>query len=175
VIGIDPGGTTGWARITVPRDSIYGHSTPEIITLEQGQWQGSEEQQTLAICRYVRGTQSLDYGVGPAIVVEDFTLGIKNPTTDARTLLSPVRLAAMLRYALYRGDMSEGPRIVLQNRSFKRDMTDDDLRRRDLYFPGEEHARDALRHALVALRRARETPRFRDELWNHVAGERKET
>jgi hypothetical protein len=45
-------------------------------------------------------------------------------------------------------------------------MTDERLKRRGFWMRGEEHARDAARHAITALRRAKQSPAFRDQLWN---------
>jgi hypothetical protein len=166
VIGIDPGGTTGWARLTVPRESIYGRAPGEIIEWDFGQFYGPFEDQTHEIARLARETQSLDYKIGPALIVEGFDIMPSNPTTD-QELLSPVVIAAQLQYAKYRGELSDA-RIVVQGRTMAMSTaTDQRLKAWGLYHPGAEHARDATRHAITFIRRAKDKPELRDEAWNH--------
>lgn len=165
ILGIDPGESTGWAYLVIPRKSVYGDEPGAILQWDQGQLYGSEEDQTKEICRMVRQFQSLDFGVGPAVVVEDFDIAAKNPTTDP-VLLTPVRLAAMLRYARYRGEMGPDSLVMLQGRTIAMSTaTDERLRAWRLYVRGEEHARDAMRHAIVALRRASQKTHVREAMW----------
>ena len=165
VIGIDPGETTGWCRLTVPRDCMYGDEPSTIIEWDYGEIVGGEFDQVAAIGRLVRETQGLDFGVGPAVVVEDFDIPPHAPTTDP-VLLWPVRLAAMTAYACWRGEMGPDATVTLQGRTMaKQTATDDRLHAWGLYIKGSDHIRDATRHAIVALRRARGKREFRDQLW----------
>jgi hypothetical protein len=165
VLGIDPGGTTGWALLTVPRGSIYGTERGRFIGHDWGQFYGAEPDQAEAICRLVREIQSLDYKIGPAVVIEDFQL---NTHVRGEELLSPVRLAAMIRYASHLRRLGDA-RVILQHRQIaKTTATDERLQAWGLYHKGEEHARDATRHAVTAIRRAKASPELRSEMWNAV-------
>ena|SRR6266487_6726662 len=165
VIGVDPGGTTGWARMTVPRACFYGTQESEILEWEYGELTGPEPAQVTQLTRYAREVQSLAYRVGPALVVEDFDVGAV-VTTDTGVLYSPVRIAAMLAYAEHRHELNDG-RVVLQSRALaKQTVTDDRLKNVwGMWVEGSDHIRDATRHAITALRRAKEKPAFRDQLW----------
>lgn len=165
VIGIDPGGTTGWALLTIDSRMMYGDMPHEILEWDYGEVTGSEPEQVVSLCRLVRETQSLTYKRGPAVVVEDFDVQPHNPTTNLE-LLSPVRLAAMLAYAQFRGELADA-RLVLQGRRMAKDTaTDHRLRAWGLWVEGSDHIRDAVRHAVTALRRAWDKSDFRLEMWN---------
>jgi hypothetical protein len=170
VIGVDPGETTGWALFTVPRASIYDDDDPEIWGWDTGELKGPEDQQAIDLARLCREIQSLDYNIGPAVVIEDFDVG-EIVTTDADVLYSPIRVASMFRMlvalkvhttSILTGDA----RVVMQGRSLaKQTMTDDRLRRSGYWVEGSDHERDAVRHAITALRRAKTNPAFREQLW----------
>lgn len=162
VIGIDPGGTTGWARLTIPRKSMYGDADPQILEWDAGQFYGDEDKQVDSLAQYIRATQGLSYQIGPAVIVEAFR-NMTNVDDDA--VFSPVRIGAKLVYAQHLGKL-DAARIVFQDRSIaKTTMTDDRLKRLGYWLPGEEHARDAMRHAITALRRAKAKRAFRDKIW----------
>lgn len=164
VIGIDPGGTTGWTRLTVPRAALYGADTPTILEWDFGEFAGDEVQQVYNIATLAREVQSLSYRIGPALVVEDWTVDPSFRSADPATL-SPVRIAFGLRVAAEKKFCGDAC-IVLQNRALaKSTATDDRLRKWGLYTTGSDHIRDATRHALTALRRARANPDFRDKCW----------
>jgi hypothetical protein len=168
VIGIDPGFRTGWARLTVPRKCLFATAPSEIISSDYGEICGEEEDQALSIANFAVVLQGMDYQVGPAFVVEDFDIPPHAPTTDPE-LLSPVRIAAMLCILQHIGKMADAT-VTLQRRSdAKGTATDDRLKAWGYWVPlieGGDHARDAMRHAIVALRRARQNRDFRDKLWN---------
>lgn len=168
VIGIDPGGTTGWARITVPRKCLFGNAPSQVLEWDYGEIYGWEEEQTSKIAELARVTQSMDYLVGPAMVIEDWTIMPQNVTTDPESL-SPVRIGAMCRYALYRGEFGDAT-LTFQNRQIAKDtMTDERLKRAGYWVPGPDHIRDAIKHAITALRRARRSDALRNEMWNAQA------
>jgi hypothetical protein len=164
VVGIDPGATTGWVLLTVPRYSIYGEEESHILEWDYGEFYGDEDIQVRELCRLLREIQSLDYLIGPAAIVEDFDIPPHAPTTNPE-LLSPVRIAAKLAFAARIG-MAGDARIVLQGRTIaKGTVTDERLKRWGYWVEGSDHIRDAARHAITALRRARDNPEFRDEIW----------
>lgn len=174
VIGIDPGGTTGWCRLTVPRKSLFGTDKSQIVEWDHGTFHGSEEDQVLHICRLVREVQGLSYRIGPALIVEDWDSDPSFKTTD-KEALSPVRIGAMLRFAkamsptdtrhMLLGDAT----LTFQGRTIaKSTATDDRLKAWGLYVPND-HIRDATRHAIVALRRARKDPALRTAMWPYAA------
>jgi hypothetical protein len=168
VIGIDPGYTTGYCRITVPRKCFYGNQPSEILDWKYGEFHGPEDEQAIQIAKGAVVLQGMDYKVGPAIVIEDFDLMIKNPTTDSE-LLSPVRIAAKVQL-LSRLNMAGDSRVVLQGRTdAKNTFNDERLKAHGYYVPGPDHVRDAIRQALMALRRAAQSEEFRDELWDRSA------
>jgi len=82
------------------------------------------------------------------VVLEDFIL--RERTSD-RSLLSPVRLNAMLTQTI----TSERPElsVVLQSPSDKSVIRDDQLKRWGLWSVGQQHARDATRHLVLWLRK----------------------
>jgi hypothetical protein len=165
VIGVDPGGTTGWARMTVPRLSLFGDQGGEVIEWEYGEFSGSEYKQAGALARLARETQSLAYKIGPAIVVEDWDIEPVNRTTDPSSL-SPVRIGAMLVYAQACGHLSDA-RVLFQGRTLaKGHMTDERLKEAGFYVKGSDHVRDATRHALTFLRRAKHDRELRESAWN---------
>jgi hypothetical protein len=165
VIGIDPGGTTGWARFTVPRDCMYGNERSSVVSWDYGELTGPEDVQVDNLCRLARQTQSLSYMVGPALVCEDWDVDPSFKNTDTE-YLSPVRIAAKLGYAIHLGKANDS-RLTLQGRSIAfTTMNDDRLRRSGYWVEGSDHIRAATRHAITALRRAKESDKFRDVLWN---------
>jgi hypothetical protein len=169
ILGIDPGGTTGWAWLTVPRASLFpssvdGYVSSRIVEWDYDEITGQEEDQVLELARLIREIQGLDYKVGPALVVEDFdnATNVNDPE-----VFSPIRIAAMLRYAVFRGECRDA-NMVLQRRGLaKGQITDERLKRWKLYprTPGG-HAADGMRHALMALRRAGQSDSFRNLLWD---------
>lgn len=164
VITLDPGGTTGWTVMMVHPDCL---TDPDVSILanimhhEQGQFDGPEVEQAIQII------DLFDAWDTAAIVCEDFQL---------RTIaaeLSPVRIRAMLELHLFR-EPDEGRSIFLQMPSMATGtMTDARLKDWKLYRPGQEHARDSLRHALMFLRRCTDPnqgARLRKLAWPHIYG-----
>jgi hypothetical protein len=145
--------------------SIYGDAPGRWLRFECREVTGDECAQVDIIARTVREVQSLDYGIGPAVVTEKFDND--NPFTDD-DVFSPVRINAMLEYARHRRFLNDA-RIVQQTRGMaKSTATDDRLRAWGLYQDtvGSMHKRDAARHLITMLRRARKSARLRDRLWN---------
>jgi hypothetical protein len=84
------------------------------------------------------------------IVCEDFIL---NRMGSDRALLSPVRLNTGLYNILASGDSEVDCDWHLQSPSDKSVVTDEQLKSLDLWFKGQQHARDAARHMVLFLRR----------------------
>lgn len=176
VLGVDPGGGTGWCRITIPRLSIFGDEPPRIIEWDYGLIRGTEPEQAIEIARLAREIQSLTYKVGPAIVVEDWDITPTNNTTDPESL-SPVRIGAMLRMLHHQTNMEGTVKVAwlgdstltFQGRTIaKTTMTDDRLKSRHMYVE-QKDIRDATRHALTMLRRAHQNPELAADLWPYAA------
>jgi len=166
IIGIDPGKTTGWALWKIPRVSMYAGGESEIVERYSGEIRGGESDQVMKLCRFFRMVQNLDYKLGPAVVCESFDFG--SPLSDPE-VYSPVRIAAMLRFCFEQGGvkMVGDSRLVMQSRTMaKRVANDQRLKAAGLWKPGSDHERDAERHIMTALKRARAKREFRDRLWD---------
>lgn len=164
VVAIDPGGTTGWAVLMVHPEALTDPDTSILGNIEHfasGQVGGDERHQVKELL------ELLDVWPEAAVCIEDFVL--RKMLRD-RALLSPVRITAVLDYAMWRA----GRRTFKQAPSEAKGIaTDDRLRSWGLYIRegGEEHARDATRHAITFLRRAKEKPRLRHLAWPNHYGE----
>lgn len=155
-LAYDPGVTTGWAVFRVPRERLLARGFIEAIRPDAGgawnagEFTGSEDYAVdtmLDIARLVYGEVDEDSGDEWAILVEDFV--VRMIKMD-RSFLSPVRIESM-----FRREMRGAP--VLVERRFSSDamniVTDGRLRDWNLYRPGSDHARDAMRHAVLMCRR----------------------
>jgi hypothetical protein len=164
LIGLDPGGVSGYCRLTVPRASIFGDADSEVLEWDYGEFGGLEVEQATDIARYVRETRSLDYPTAPAIVTEAWDQDPTFKSTDPEAL-SPCRINAMLTLLAFQGQL-DGATLTEQSRTIaKSTATDERLKQWGFYTKGSPHVRDATRHAIVALRRARQSPEFAGQLW----------
>jgi hypothetical protein len=164
VIGIDPGGTTAYCRITVPRLCIFGDEEADILEWDYGEWYAAEPAMSLEVARLVREVQGLDYKTGPAVVAEQWDIDPSFKSTDQETY-SPVRINAQLEFLHWEGRMGDAT-LTFQSRTIAfGTFTDARLKKRGLYVEGSDHIRAATKHALTALRRARENVQFAHELW----------
>lgn len=150
IFAIDPGGTTGWATAFIEHGVFnrYTWSCGQIRSLGPGvaSVQHGEQQAVHALMQNIEEFVD-DYRTH--IVVEDFI--VQNGTMD-RSLLSPVRLTAALFDRLHSSDREYS--FYLQSPSnAKNTFSDDYLKRKIMYPKGKQHARDAIRHLLLALRR----------------------
>ena len=163
VIGIDPGGTTGWAVMCVYPDAL---ADPEVSVLRSiahwacGQVNGPENEQAQAIVELIAAWPHA------AVVNERFTL---RTLKMSRELLSPIRIAEKIDFAMWHGMdgiLPAGRRLWQQDPSTAMNVaTDDRLKAWKLYKPGEEHARDAVRHCITFLRRASDRKEIRSSAW----------
>lgn len=192
VIGIDPGGTTGWALFTVYPEGIS--DLPEhrgervldnVIKWEHGQVDcgstkgnlGTSRQDGVSVSGENAGIDELVGLVrawpGAAIVIEDFILDPSRFNTG-RDLLSPVRITSALSYLLW----LQRREAFFQSASLAKNMVTDDRLKLWGYYSstgGLGHARDADRHALSFLRRCANPTSdgraLREAAWPHIYGQ----
>lgn len=167
VLGIDPGGTTGWCRLTVSRAAIFGDEDPEILEWDYGVFRGPEPGQSIAIARKAREIQGLDYKTGPAIVAERWDIDPSFKSTDPETY-SPVRINAQLELLQFEKRLGDATLHFQSRTQAFHIYTDERLRSLHRYV-AERNIRSATKHALTALRRARERRSFALDLWPYPA------
>lgn len=175
VVGIDPGRETGWAVVRVDYLRLLEEGftalallqrDPDVFAWEVGSFLGSEPQivdQIFALYRGVWEDGVWDEGGDSDVMVgsdESFTLRIFSAD---ESLLSPVRILAMLRYA---GRTLPFPRVQHSPSDAKRVVTDARLRHLGLYARGPDHVRDAMRQAVLTARKMVERP-FRLNILRH--------
>jgi hypothetical protein len=182
VIAIDPGGTTGWTLISVhPEclvaddakvlDNIFIHQHGQVdcgsrrgnlgTSLHSGISTDGEFSGVYDLAKFIKSWPVA------AIVIEDFTL---RQMRKDRDLLSPVRITAALGYSIWR----DGRDYHVQSPAdAKRVCTDARLKEWRMYDPtgGLVHARDADRHAILFLRKAKQSKNFRALAFPHLYGE----
>lgn len=142
-------------------------SDPEIKILDNidhwdhGQYRGSEEGQAYKILKLVESWP------GAVVVIEDFIL---RKFVKDRDLLAPVRVTAMVHCLLWKLGIST---FRQQPAEAKTTATDERLKLWKLYRSegGEQHARDADRHAITFLRKCKEREKLRCESWKYIYGE----
>lgn len=157
-IWLDPGGTTGWCVMSVLWEALV---QPEVSILDNiyhwtsGQVGGDENDQADEIAELICAWP------GAVVGIESFDLRQFRKDKD---LLSPVRLAAKFEWAARRGggagQKADAPPAPVEWQSpslAMRTATNDALKAWGLYRSegGEEHARDATRHAITFYRRCK--------------------
>lgn len=181
IIGIDPGGTTGWTLITVAPESLIDADTPILDTI-------SDHRHGQVDCGMRRGNLSdtLHPGISThgefagvnellwlcsenpyaAVVVESFTL---NQFRRDQELLSPVRITSAIGYSLWKDNRDY---FTQSPADAKNVCTDDALKKWKVYdrHGSMVHARDADRHAILFLRRAKQRKDLRARAWPHLFG-----
>lgn len=167
LVAIDPGGTTGLCRITVPTLAIFGDAPSEIIEWDYFALNGYEAKQAQEIAQYAREQQGLAFRVGPAIVTEAWDQDPSFKSTDSEAL-SPCRINAMLEMERHLGLLGDSTLTHQPRTMAMTTMTDERLRQRKMYVAHKD-IRAATRHALTALRRAKENPKFAEQLWPYAA------
>jgi hypothetical protein len=146
IVALDPGGTTGWCILSIHPDAMEGDiEIPVMANIEwwtAGQFTGPENAQCDAIVELIESWPSA------RLVSEKFILRSK---VTSEEVLSLERMNAILGWAVR-------PRyFVLQQPSLAMSTITDD-RQKDLGFwlPGQQHARDAVKHALTFAKRKKE-------------------
>lgn len=154
-IAFDPGGTTGWSVVSVHdvamRDKDY-KILENVVHRAWGQFTGPMTSQVAEMLEMVSEWETAK------IVIEQFIL--RKFTADP-CLLDPVRVTAAFEFGLAdRRKKRDTPRAVIfqQPSLAMTTMTDERLRAIGWLegTAGQPHARDAERHNLTWLRRAKE-------------------
>lgn len=182
VIAIDPGGTTGWSMISIVPEVLIvdnAHILDNIINHQHGQVDCGTRRGNLDSSLHpgisTHGEFSGVYDLAKfirswpcaAVIIENFTLRQLRMDSD---LLSPVRVTAALGQRLW----ETGRDYHVQSPSDAKNVcTDDRLKEWGLYdaTDGMKHARDADRHAILFLRKAKSNKRLRELAWPHLYGE----
>lgn len=150
--------------ITVPVGSLIGSFPAEIMDFQVGELTGSRHKQVRSLSEWSI-IMSRGKSVRPVMAVEDFDLDPRRYHSRDKQLLAPVLMIGAIEYASdcnHFGNTS----ITLQNRALaKTTATDDRLRSWGLYTSGSDHARDATRQAITAIRRLKTSAAFRREVW----------
>lgn len=171
ILGLDPGVTTGWSLLVLPRfvKGTEFFSVPFDIGLESKFIWTHGEIDCLDEDLGVFALHKLcNIYPSAAVVVEDFILRDFR-REKSRNLLSPVRVTAKLEHYLWRTNR----KMLLQQPSLaKTTVTDDRLKLWGCYVSkgGQQHARDADRHVLTFLRRCYGAQGFsiRSIGWPHI-------
>lgn len=186
VIAFDPGGTTGWSLITLAAETLIDPKV-KILANIQDHLHGEVD------CGVHRGNldASLHGGISidgefsgvydciklcrewpcAAVVIEDFVLNVHRRD---RELLSPVRITSAIGYTLWQDGRDYH---VQMPGDAKNVCSDTALKEWGMYDSngGLKHARDADRHALLFLRKAKENNKrgkaLRERAWPHLYGE----
>jgi hypothetical protein len=163
-VAIDPGVTTGWALLHVPADSIF-HYKDTLATIElheTGEFDGPETAQVKAICRLLKRRYDSVMSA-PALVIEDFE---PRKLSKDKDYLAPVRVGAKLAFAVDLGMAGDVATPAWQMPSLAMSTaTDERLKAWKLYQPGSEHRKDATRHAITFIRRAKSDRSLRESAW----------
>lgn len=151
VFGIDPGVRTGLTELRVNTDML-GLPMAEILaaaTWRACELSGQENSQVTAIV----GAVSRACASGDHVMVscEDFIL--TRMRSSSRDLLAPIRITAALRWALRQPVESGRIRwFSYSPADAKGIVTNERLRGWGAWVKGSDHSRDAMRHALMAVR-----------------------
>jgi hypothetical protein len=163
VVWYDPGGTSGWAVISVHPDALTDPGVRILDNIEHmayGEFTGSEFDQVDAMLDLA------DSWPGAAIGTEHFIL---QQFRKDEELLSLVRLNAAFRYEMVRHGRTR--RVHRQNAQLAMTtVTDDRLRAWGFWgrTAGLPHARDAIRHNITFLKRLKTQPKLRAEVFPNL-------
>jgi hypothetical protein len=169
VIAIDPGGTTGWSFLCVepyalsdPEEKVLGNITTHLHGELSSNVQGNSNIGE-AVC-VDDLWEFIDAWPQAAIVIEDFV--IRN-NDRSRQFLSPVRITAQLEWLCWKYQRKHFRQTPADA---KTTVSDDRLKAWRLYESegGLGHARDADRHAILFLRRAKQDEHLRAMAWPHL-------
>lgn len=146
VLALDPGGTTGWSVFGVHPDALSGDPAIGVVNNVEfwcaGQFEGDENSQADEI------VELIEHWPSARLVIEDFIL---RKQSQARELLSPVRITSVLEWAVRpRYFIKQQPSLAMTT------ITDDRQKAMGFWVPGQQHARDAIKHNLTFLKRQRD-------------------
>lgn len=172
IIGLDPGGTTGWSLLVIPRKingrDVFSHNQ-DVILSHKLVWEhgeigtlGIEDEAVYQLSKLIFAWPEA------AVVVEDFILRAERKE-KSRELLSPVRLTAKLETYLWRAQR----KIFLQSPSEgKGTQTDAHMKAWNVLAEDglPDHARDADRHVIHFLRRCMgvQGVKVKRSAWPHI-------
>lgn len=170
VIALDPGGTTGWSLMTVHPAALCDPSVSILSNIElwtHGQIEcnkGAADPRSIESAGCTEIISLLAAHPGAALVWENFVIRRFDQSWD---FLSPVRIMSVLDHWCWRNRRSAFRQMPAEA---KTTATDDRLKRWGLYSKdgGMNHARDADRHAITFLRKAKQKPSLRAEAWPHL-------
>lgn len=170
VVSFDPGGVTGWSVMSVHPEALTDPTVSVLDNLEH--WSHGQiacatdgKYDPIAESRaVVEMAEICANWEGALIVVEDF---IMRSSRRDRETLTPVRLIAGLDLLLFQNKRRA---IRQQPSEAKTTATDERMKLWGLYerSGGMQHARDADRHSIVALRKAKQDRRRRGRFWPHL-------
>lgn len=154
-MGIDPGGTTGGAVIGVPERSIYRDQPGRISYFETWSFTGSYSAQALELMRIASGFFPL------AIALESF-----DPRKPIRSeeYISPILVGARIQFCIDTHYII-APLFYQTPEQAMTTATDYRLKAWSLYKPGPDHIKDATRHAITFIRRAKSDRKLRERAW----------
>lgn len=143
VVSLDPGGTTGWAVFSVHPEAMSGDPDikilPNILFWAAGQFSGLRNSQVDEIRDLIAEWHDA------RLVSESFRVRQLN------AVLEPDRINAILEYVLRpRYLVYQEPGLAMST------VTDDRQKDWGFWVPGQEHARDAIKHNITFLRRMKE-------------------
>lgn len=163
VVAFDQGGTTGWCVACVAPDALLSNEKPIHKCIEHwaaGQIEGTEDNQADQMMELINTWPDA------AILCETFII---RKFLTHRGFLSPVRIEEKFRYGLHLQAKEEGGRpkyVFKQQPSLAMDFcTDDRQKQWHMWATGEPHARDAIKHAVTFMARAREKDKMRSAAW----------
>lgn len=157
----DPGGTTGWSLIVLPRTDF--RCSIESLLASQYLWlHGEVDCFDVNRGAFLLRKNLIDQWPTAALVFEKFQLYSGGRKVD----LSPVELNAILGHHLW---VRKRDRHWQQPSMAKR-MTNERMKDLNVYVRegGLEHARDADRHVVMMIRRCMENKGWKERLWPHV-------
>jgi hypothetical protein len=180
LVWFDPGGVTGWCVVSAASAWVAGQGSGgwtrsgigcsvNLRVLASGQTDcgagqrtqlGSDELKGMSVC-----SQLLSDWERAAWGFEDFVVGSFNTT---REFLTPVRVFSVLTFWDWQAH-GRRPFVQLAAQA-KGAATDARMKNVGLYRPGQGHATDALRHAVVFLLRCRARKELREAAWPEVYG-----
>lgn len=141
VVAVDPGETCGWAMVHLLDD--WARSPVSAGQATADDW-----------CDWVDAHLDAE----TLLAVESFT--VTSRTAKLSPQPRPIEVIGVMKFLARKRDA----KIVLQSPSAaKRFATDAQLRKAGLWQPGQDHARDAIRHLLLAIS-VHGTGRAREEL-----------